>query len=63
MTILWDKKLQIFIRSRSNMCGKMAGLCGNFNSNQDDDFWAPDGVTHEDVYEFSSLWQVSVEYN
>lgn len=60
MTILWDKELRVFIRAKSNMCDAMAGLCGNFNSVQDDDMWAPDGVTHEDVYEFASLWQKNV---
>ena len=63
MTILWDKKTRCFIRAKSNMCGLLAGLCGNFNSIQDDDRWAPDGITHEDVYEFSSLWQVCCKFD
>lgn len=40
------------------MCGRMMGLCGNFDSIQENDKWASDGITHEDVYEFASLWQV-----
>lgn len=60
MTILWDKHNRVFIRAKNNMAGQMEGLCGNFNSIQDDDYWAVDGITHEDVYEFASLWQVSV---
>ena len=36
----------------------MMGLCGNFDSIQENDKWASDGITHEDVYEFASLWQV-----
>ena len=58
MTILWDKKYRIFIRAKENMVGQTAGLCGNFNEIQDDDKWASDGITHEDIYEFASLWQV-----
>ena len=59
MTILWDKQTRCFIRAKNNMVGLMSGLCGNFNSMQDDDKWAPDGITHEDIYEFASLWQVT----
>jgi len=60
MTILWDKKYRIFIRAKENMVGQMAGLCGNFNEIQDDDKWASDGITHEDIYEFASLWQTDI---
>ena len=58
MTILWDKHTRCFIRAKNNLVGRVSGLCGNFNSVQDDDKWAPDGITHEDSYEFASLWQV-----
>lgn len=59
MTILWDKTLRVFIRAKNNMCGLMNGFCGNFNGVHDDDLWAPDGITHEDIYEFARMWQVS----
>merc|ERR1739838_768013 len=59
-TVLWDTKSRVFIRAKNNMCGRVTGLCGNFNSIQEDDKWASDGITHEDVYEFASLWQTDV---
>lgn len=48
----------IRITAPNTYSGNLAGLCGNFNGNQGDEFYSPGGVLLNTAQEFGDSWRV-----
>ncbi|XP_040205480.1 zonadhesin-like [Rana temporaria] len=49
---------ELFVRVNTNFKGKLCGLCGTYNGNQQDDFLTPDGVLAPTSNDFANSWRV-----
>ncbi|XP_077341249.1 uncharacterized protein LOC143986718 [Lithobates pipiens] len=49
---------ELFVRVNENFKGKLCGLCGTYNGNQQDDFLTPGGVLARTSNEFGISWRV-----
>lgn len=56
LTIFFDGKDSIYIRSKPDLCSKVAGMCGNFNALTTDDFRTPKGDTAANANDFGDEW-------
>ncbi|XP_069481499.1 mucin-2-like [Ambystoma mexicanum] len=52
--------MQLYILLSPNHRGQMCGLCGNFNSDDTDDFMPPGGVREGDEFAYINSWKSQV---
>lgn len=57
VTVRSDWSHLIRITAPNTYTGALAGLCGNFNGNLDDEFYGPDGVLFNSEQEFGDSWR------
>lgn len=53
----WDGALMLQVEALENMWNKTIGLCGNMNSNKDDDLISKTGDHIQNIAAFASSWQ------
>lgn len=58
LQVLYDTFSCAFVTLPGTYKGYMRGLCGNFNSNKNDDFLLPNGKSTKSLSEFESSWRV-----
>ncbi|XP_062974479.1 mucin-5AC-like [Elgaria multicarinata webbii] len=59
VVLMWDKQTSIFIKVSSEFKGQVCGLCGNYDSNDINDFTTRSQSVVTDVLEFGNSWKVS----
>ncbi|KAF5285691.1 hypothetical protein FQR65_LT13076 [Abscondita terminalis] len=59
VTIWWDGLTRAYIDVPASLVGQTTGLCGTFNSNQNDDFKTPEGDIEQSVIPFANKWKTS----
>lgn len=57
VTVRSDWSQLIRIKAPNTYNGTLAGLCGNFNENREDEFYSPDGVLLNTAQEFGDSWR------
>ncbi|XP_029438471.1 mucin-5AC-like isoform X2 [Rhinatrema bivittatum] len=59
LMLIWDKKTTVYIKLDSYFRGKVCGLCGNFDDNQNNDFMSREKSIEQSVEEFGNSWKVT----
>ena len=54
--MLFDGTDRVYIRAKSNLSGRMRGMCGNFNQQTKDDFWTKNGDIAANANDFGDEW-------
>ncbi|XP_047233615.1 alpha-tectorin-like isoform X7 [Girardinichthys multiradiatus] len=62
LRVTYDGSSTVSISVPPNYRGRMCGLCGNFNGNQNDDFHTPSGAMVNAADDFGSAWKVPGNY-
>lgn len=57
LKVLWDGMTSVYIDAPPSYRDKTQGLCGTFNSNQQDDFLTPEGDVEPSVGAFANKWR------
>ena len=58
LTILYNGLYNVFVTVKGRHMTRMAGLCGNYNGNPNDDFIKVDMKRAVNAYEFGNSWKV-----
>lgn len=58
LRVTYDLIYHVTVTVPGNYRGKTCGLCGNFNSNKNDDFQLPNGNMTKDIRAFGAAWKV-----
>ena len=58
LVVQWDKANRLYVRLKPRWQGRVSGLCGNFNSDNSDDFKTPSGLTEAAPEIFGDSWKV-----
>ena len=58
LTILYNGFSNVFVTVKGRHMTRMAGLCGNYNGNRNDDFIKVDMKRTASAYEFGNSWKV-----
>ncbi|OWF44635.1 SCO-spondin [Mizuhopecten yessoensis] len=57
LTVMWDNGTRLYVYLGADWSGRVEGLCGNFDGNDNNDFLAQTGVTYQaDVNTFANSW-------
>ncbi|XP_072266261.1 IgGFc-binding protein-like [Pyxicephalus adspersus] len=48
---------ELFVKVNENFKGKLCGLCGTYNGNQNDDFLTPEGILAPTSNDFGNSWR------
>ncbi|XP_027716002.1 mucin-6 [Vombatus ursinus] len=57
LTLLWNKRMSVFIKVFRNSQDALCGLCGNYNGNMKDDFEARSKYVASSELEFVNSWK------
>lgn len=57
LKVWWDGMTRVYIDAPPNYRDKTQGLCGTFNSNEQDDFFTPEGDIESSVSAFANKWR------
>lgn len=57
ITIKWDGDGYVEVALPKSFMNKVCGLCGNYNSNPDDDFTLPNGLRLQSEIMFGNFWR------
>lgn len=57
LKIWWDGMSRVYIDAPASYRGKTKGLCGTFNTNNQDDFLTPEGDIESSVASFADKWR------
>lgn len=60
LVVTYDLVYHVTVTVPGNYRDKVCGLCGNFNSNQNDDFQTSDHQLTNDVNVFGKSWKVNI---
>ena len=55
--VSWDGSHRVDVVPSRGWQGKLCGLCGNYNSDREDDFMLPNGTITTSANEFGTSWQ------
>ncbi|KAK9952106.1 hypothetical protein ABG768_017964 [Culter alburnus] len=61
LNLIWDHKTSVMIQLHHKLKGKVCGLCGNFDSNANNDFMMHNGEVVTDPEEFGNSWKVKTD--
>ena len=61
--VSWDGLYRVAVTVATSWRQRLCGLCGNYNSNPNDDFEAPDGMLESTVNAFGLSWVVDDTQN
>lgn len=62
LSVMYDGSSTVSISVPPNYRGRMCGLCGNFNGNENDEFHTPSGARVSNVDVFGTAWKVPGNY-
>lgn len=57
LKVWWDGMTRVYIDAPPSYRGKTKGLCGTFDSNQQNDFLTPEGDIESSVASFANKWR------
>lgn len=60
LLVTYDLVYQVTVTVPGNYCGKVCGLCGNYNGDRNDDFEMPNRKLTNNVNEFGKSWKVTI---
>ncbi|XP_064364124.1 SCO-spondin-like [Dromaius novaehollandiae] len=60
LTVLWDGGTRVYVKLDPQHRGRVAGLCGNFDRDAENDFASRQGVVEPTADLFSNSWRVSL---
>ena len=58
LVVQWDKGNKLYVRLKPKWRGQVSGLCGNFNSDSQDDFKTPSALIEAAPDIFGDSWKV-----
>ena len=58
LVVQWDKGNKLYVRLKPKWRGRVSGLCGNFNSDNQDDFKTPSALIEAAPDIFGDSWKV-----
>nr|XP_023660300.1 SCO-spondin [Paramormyrops kingsleyae] len=59
ITVLWDGGMRVYIRLSPKFRGRVAGLCGNFDGDAENDFTTRQGIIESTAELFGNSWKVN----
>uniref|UniRef100_A0AAV2L5H3 SCO-spondin n=1 Tax=Knipowitschia caucasica TaxID=637954 RepID=A0AAV2L5H3_KNICA len=59
VTLLWDGGMRVYVRLAPRLRGRVAGLCGNFDGDTENDFTTRQGIVESTPELFGNSWKVS----
>ncbi|XP_015209797.2 SCO-spondin [Lepisosteus oculatus] len=59
LTVLWDGGMRVYVRLAPEFRGQVAGLCGNFDGDAENDFATRQGIIESTPELFGNSWRVS----
>ena len=62
VTLQWDKGTTVMVRVDPEYKGKVEGLCGDFDDNENNDYKTPQNVIEANEIPFVNSWMVSKKY-
>lgn len=57
LKLWWDGMTRVYIDAPASYRGRTQGLCGTFDSNQQNDFLTPEGDIESSVASFANKWR------
>ncbi|XP_074753624.1 SCO-spondin-like [Athene noctua] len=60
LSVLWDGGTRVYVRLEPQHRGRVAGLCGNFDGDAENDFGSRQGVLEPTAELFGNSWRVSL---
>ena len=63
VTVTWDRISRIYVTVQPHLRNMTRGLCGTFNSNQNDDLTTKESVIEANVIAFGNSWKVNSNCN
>uniref|UniRef100_H9GNM8 SCO-spondin n=1 Tax=Anolis carolinensis TaxID=28377 RepID=H9GNM8_ANOCA len=60
LTVLWDGAMRVEVRLDPSFQGRVAGLCGNFDGDTENDFTSRQGIVEPTADLFGNSWRVSL---
>ena len=63
ITVMWDGISRVYVTVQPRFRGMSCGLCGTFNSNQNDDLTTKENVVETRVTAFGNSWKVNPSCN
>jgi len=61
VNLLWNPSSTLEVQLSSKLRGQVAGLCGNFNGNEEDDSLTIEGDNVKDVAQFVESWKTTAQ--
>ncbi|KAM6977691.1 SCO-spondin [Aplochiton taeniatus] len=59
VTLLWDGGMRVYVRLAAHLRGRVAGLCGDFDGDTENDFTTRQGIAESTAELFGNSWKVS----
>uniref|UniRef100_A0A4W4HMF9 SCO-spondin n=1 Tax=Electrophorus electricus TaxID=8005 RepID=A0A4W4HMF9_ELEEL len=59
VTLLWDGGMRVYLQLAAHLRGRVAGLCGNFDGDAENDFTTRQGIMESTPELFGNSWKVS----
>ncbi|XP_063157945.1 SCO-spondin-like [Candoia aspera] len=60
VTVLWDGGTRVYIKLDARYQGRVAGLCGNFDGDAENDFSSQQGIVEPTADLFGNSWRISL---
>ncbi|XP_058038766.1 SCO-spondin-like [Ahaetulla prasina] len=60
LTVLWDGGTRVYIKLEAKYQGRVAGLCGNFDGDAENDFSSQQGIVEPTADLFGNSWRISL---
>ncbi|XP_015268441.1 PREDICTED: SCO-spondin [Gekko japonicus] len=60
LTVLWDGGTRVYVKLDAKYQGRVAGLCGNFDGDTENDFVSRQGIVEPTADLFGNSWRVSL---
>ncbi|NXJ16183.1 SSPO protein, partial [Odontophorus gujanensis] len=60
LAVLWDGGTRVYVRLQPQHRGRVAGLCGNFDRDAENDLASRQGVLEPSTEQFGNSWRVSL---
>ncbi|KAL7977860.1 hypothetical protein Chor_010812 [Crotalus horridus] len=60
LTVFWDGGTRVYIKLEAKYQGRVAGLCGNFDDDAENDFSSQQGIVEPTADLFGNSWRISL---